>query len=135
VGRGTDAPFEQIGADWINGVELAFYLNARNLDGIRVYPVRFQPTESVFAGKMIEGVRFVVVDREAFNSAGFGLELAHAIQRLYPGKINFEASRFLIGARAAVETLKWGENLADIKPWLDASIAEFLERRAPFLLY
>ncbi len=135
VGRGTDTPFEQIGADWINGVELAFYLNARELPGVRVYPVRFQPTESVFAGKTIEGVRFAVVDREKFDSVGFGLELAHALQRLYPGKVNFEACRFLIGSRAPVETLKWGENLADIQPFLKSNVQEFLERRSPFLLY
>jgi uncharacterized protein YbbC (DUF1343 family) len=135
VGRGTDAPFEQIGADWINGVELAFYLNARSLPGVRVYPVRFKPTESVFAGRTIEGVRFDVVDRDVFDSVGFGLELAHALQRLYPGKVNFEACRFLIGSRAVVETLKWGEDLADIQAFLDRSVAQFLARRNPFLLY
>jgi uncharacterized protein YbbC (DUF1343 family) len=135
VGRGTDAPFDQVGASWINGVELAFYLNARDLPGVRVYPVRFQPFESVFAGQTIEGVRFAVVDRDAFDSVGFGLELAHALQRLYPGRINFEASRFLIGARAAVETLKWGEDLEDIQPWLAKTRFDYLRRRAPFLLY
>lgn len=135
VGRGTDAPFEQIGADWINGVELAFYLNARNLPGVRVYPVRFKPAESVFAGQTIEGVRFDVVDRDVFDSVGFGLELAHALQRLYPGKVNFEACRFLIGARAVVETLKWGEDLAGIRAFLDRGVAQFQARRSPFLLY
>ncbi|MEN6603550.1 MAG: exo-beta-N-acetylmuramidase NamZ domain-containing protein, partial [Bryobacteraceae bacterium] len=46
VGRGTDAPFEQVGADWIKGPELAAYLNRRLLPGVRVYPTRFTPTSS-----------------------------------------------------------------------------------------
>ncbi len=77
VGRGTDAPFEQIGADWIHGPELAAFLNGRYIPGVRVYPTRFRPTSSNFAGQAIEGVRFVVTDRDAFDSypAGTGIGL------------------------------------------------------------
>ena len=58
VGRGTDAPFEQIGADFISGRELAAYLNRRQIPGVRVYPTRFTPADSNFKGVRIEGVRF-----------------------------------------------------------------------------
>ena len=44
VGRGTDQPFEQIGAPWIDGPQLAAALNARRLPGIRFYPITFTPT-------------------------------------------------------------------------------------------
>ncbi len=135
VGRGTDIPFEQVGASWINGVELAFFLNSRQIPGVRIYPVEFKPTASVFAGQKIGGVRFVVVDREVFDSVGFGLELAHALERLYPGKIDFEGSSKLLGSRAVIETLKWGEELDDIEPFLSEELDTFLERREPFLLY
>ncbi len=90
VGRGTDTPFEQIGADWIRGVELAQFLNARSIPGVRVYATRFQPESSNFKGKPVEGVRFVVTNRELFSSVRLGLEIAYALQKLYPGKIDFE---------------------------------------------
>src|ERR1019366_3572994 len=108
VGRGTDAPFEQIGADWIRGPELAQFLNNWVLPGVRVYPTRFQPASGPFAGKVIDGVRFVIVNREQLNSVRVGLDVAYALQRLYPGKINLEACRFLIGSREVVDALKAG---------------------------
>ncbi len=119
VGRGTDVPFEQIGAEWINGEQLATSLNARAVPGIAIYPVRFQNKA---------GVRFVVTDREAFNAVQFGLELAATLNTLYPGKLDFEASRNLIGSRAVVDALKSAtEPTFDLRP--------FLTRRAVFLLY
>jgi uncharacterized protein YbbC (DUF1343 family)/CubicO group peptidase (beta-lactamase class C family) len=125
VGRGTDAPFEQIGAEWIDGEKLAESLNARALPGIRVYPVRFQPATS---RKPLEGVRFVVTDRERFDSVRFGLELAATLRTLYPGKLDFESSRNLIGSRAVVDALKSGTEPS-------YSLRPFLTRRAVFLLY
>jgi uncharacterized protein YbbC (DUF1343 family)/CubicO group peptidase (beta-lactamase class C family) len=140
VGRGTDAPFEQIGADWIRGAVLADYLNKRYIPGVRVYPTRFTPTSSNFAGKEIEGVRFVVTDRESFDSTRLGLEIAAGLQNLYPGKIDFEKCRFLIGSRAMVEKLKQGIPVEDTDAssfWMDAQqqAAAFDERRKPYLLY
>ncbi|MDQ6665218.1 MAG: DUF1343 domain-containing protein, partial [Acidobacteriota bacterium] len=76
VGRGTDSPFEIIGADFIHGRQLAAYLNARAIPGVRVYPTRFQPASSHFAGKTIEGVRFLIENRNVFDSSRLGLELA-----------------------------------------------------------
>src|SRR5436309_6158412 len=62
VGRGTDAPFERIGADWINGVQLAEYMNRREIPGIRVYPVRFMPESSHLSGKQLEGLGFEITN-------------------------------------------------------------------------
>src|SRR5258708_7259046 len=68
VGRGTDAPFEQVGADWIRGAELAHFLNERSIPGVRMYPTRFQPAASNYKDKLIEGVRFVVTNRDQFSA-------------------------------------------------------------------
>jgi uncharacterized protein YbbC (DUF1343 family) len=135
VGRGTDAPFEQIGADWIHGAELAQFLNARSLPGVRVYATGFVPGSSVFQGKSIEGVRFVIVNREQFNSVRLGLELAYALQQLYPGKIDFEACRFLIGNRKVVDALKRGDDLHTIERIFAEDLEAFAQRRRPYLLY
>jgi uncharacterized protein YbbC (DUF1343 family) len=135
VGRGTDAPFEQIGADWIRGPELAQFLNARYIPGVRVYATRFTPSDSNFKGKTIEGVRFVITNRDLFDSVRFGLEIAHALQRLYPGKIDFEQSKSLIGNRMVLDALKAGQEPSAILQRLDDSLAAYLVRRRPFLLY
>jgi uncharacterized protein YbbC (DUF1343 family) len=135
VGRGTDAPFEQIGADWIHGAELAQFLNRWVLPGARVYATKFQPSSGPFSGKTIEGVRFVIVNREQLNSVRLGLDVAYALQRLYPGKINFEACRFLIGSREVVDALKAGIAPGVIEERLREQVQKFEDRRREFLLY
>ncbi len=135
VGRGTDAPFEQIGADWIRGVELAQALNGRSIPGVRVYPTRFTPADSVFKGKSIEGVRFVIVNRETLNSARLGLELASALLRLYPGKLDLEACKRSIGNRKVIDELKAGVDPGTIEEHLLDDLAAFEARVKPFLLY
>ncbi len=135
VGRGTDAPFEQIGADWIHGAELAQALNTRSIPGLRVYATRFQPNDSVFKGKNIEGVRFVILNRETFNSVRLGFELAFALQRLYPGKLDIEACKLSIGNRKVIDAMKAGADPGTIEQHMADDLAAFAERRKPFLMY
>jgi uncharacterized protein YbbC (DUF1343 family) len=135
VGRGTDAPFEQIGADWIQGELLARDLNSRFIPGVRVYPTTFCPNSSHFAGRTIQGVRFVITDREAFDSTRLGIELAAALQKLYPGKIDFEACRFLIGNRDTIRKLQSGEDASAIWSEAQEQAAQFDSRRKQYLLY
>jgi uncharacterized protein YbbC (DUF1343 family)/CubicO group peptidase (beta-lactamase class C family) len=135
VGRGTDAPFEQIGADWItDAAGLAQYLNSHFIPGVRVYPTRFRPTASNLAGKDLNGVRFVVTDREAFDSTRLGIEVAAALQKFYPGKLDFEKCRTLIGNRQTIEDLKAGKDPSVI--WTEAQheASQFVERRKRFLI-
>jgi uncharacterized protein YbbC (DUF1343 family) len=135
VGRGTDAPFEQIGADWIRGAELAQFLNSWVLPGVRVYATKFQPGSGPFKGKPIEGVRFVILNREQLNSVRLGLDVAYALQRLYPGKINFEACRFLLGSREVVDALKSGTGPGNIEENTREPLQQFEARRRAYLLY
>ena len=135
VGRGTDAPFEQIGADWIQGPELAEFLNARAIPGVHVSATRFQPVESVFKGKNIEGVRFEIMDRESFDSVRFGLELAFALNRLYPGKIDFDRCKLSIGNRKTIDAMKAGAEPSAIEQAMANDLAAYMDRRKAFLLY
>jgi uncharacterized protein YbbC (DUF1343 family)/CubicO group peptidase (beta-lactamase class C family) len=135
VGRGTDAPFEQIGADFIRGPELAAYLNRRRIPGVRVYATRFQPTSSNLAGTAVEGVRFVSTNRDDFDTARLGLEIAAALQKLYPGKIDFEANRRLIGSMEVVRALTAGDDPQDIQEKMADGVAAFLKLREKYLLY
>jgi uncharacterized protein YbbC (DUF1343 family) len=127
VGRGTDAPFEQVGAEWVRGVELAEFLNNRYIPGVRVYPTHLNAKT--------EGVRFVITDRDQFDSIRLGLEVAYALNKLYPGKIDFELSKQLIGNRKVIDALKAGEDPRVIEQGLMTDIAAYMNRRRPFLLY
>jgi uncharacterized protein YbbC (DUF1343 family) len=135
VGRGTEAPFEVIGAEFIHGRELAAYLNARFIPGVRAYPIRFRPVSGNLAKISVEGVRWVVTSRESFDSVRLGLEVAAAMQSLYPGKISFDVNRKLIGSEATLQALKAGEDPRAIVQKLEDPLRDFLRIREKYLLY
>ena len=135
VGRGTDAPFEMIGADFIRGTELAAYLNQRWIPGVRFYPVRFQPSASHLAGTEIHGVRITVTNRESCDSARLGLEIAAALLKLYPGKISLEPNRKLIGNEEVMRALAAGEDPEAIRQQQQDALQPFLRLREKYLLY
>ncbi len=126
VGRKTDAPFEQIGADYIKGPDLAAYLNRRRIPGVRAYPTRFLK---------LEGVRFVITNRDDFDSTRLGLEIAAALQKLYPGKVQFSANQKLIGSAEVVRQLAAGDDPRDIQQKVADSVAAFVKLREKYLLY
>jgi uncharacterized protein YbbC (DUF1343 family) len=127
VGRGTDSPFEIVGAEFVNGPKLAAYLSARAIPGVRFYPVRFQPTTSHLAGKMVDGVRFVITNRDVFDSTRLGAEIAAAVIKLYPGKIQFGVNKTLIGN---IEFAK--DPIGFMKA---ESLEKFKEVREKYLMY
>jgi uncharacterized protein YbbC (DUF1343 family)/CubicO group peptidase (beta-lactamase class C family) len=135
MGRGTDSPFEQIGADWINGPQLAQYLNSQFIPGVRVYPTHFTPTASNFKGKQINGVRFVITDRESFDSTRLGIEVATALEKLFPGHLDFDKCAPLIGNRQVIDYLKAGRDPSFICAKMQEEAAGFAQRRKPYLLY
>ena len=135
VGRGTDAPFEQVGAPWIKGRELAAYLNSRAIPGVRVYPVRFKPTESMLAGQLVEGVRFQITDRDRFSAGGFGFELMAGLQKLFPGRLDWEVNKKLLANRKLMNSLMAGRDGRDLELEAESELREFLVRRQKHLLY
>ena len=135
VGRGTDQPFEQIGAPWIDGPRLAAALNARALPGIRVYPVQFTPTSSVYAGEACQGVFFVVTNRELLQPVRLGLEVASALWMLHGDRFDPKTTARLIGSAAALARAKAGEDpVAIAASWAGAE-ANWRRLRAKHLLY
>ena len=135
VGRGTDAPFEWVGADWIDGSAFAVALNARHIPGVRFYPVAFKPASSNLEGIPVQGVRFLITDREQLNTARLGLEIAGTLQRMYPDRLRFLDNSKLIGSRRDMEDLQKGMDPRLIQERNEARIKAFLERRAKYLLY
>jgi uncharacterized protein YbbC (DUF1343 family)/CubicO group peptidase (beta-lactamase class C family) len=113
VGRGTDSPFEQLGAPWIDGPRLAAELNRRNLPGVRFYPVSFTPTASRFANERCHGVFFIVTDRDRLRPVRVGAEVASALYRLFPGAFEVDKVGRLFGADT-VKRIRAGEDPAAI---------------------
>jgi uncharacterized protein YbbC (DUF1343 family) len=135
VGRGTDAPFEMIGANFIHGPDLAAYLNQRWIPGVRVYPVRFQPSAGPLAGSEIDGIRFQITSRDRLDSARLGIEIAAALLKLYPGEIGLEVDQNLIGNEEMLRALAAGVDPEVIRQRQQDAIQPFLELREKYLLY
>lgn len=135
VGRGTDAPFEQIGADFIGGRELATYLNERQIPGVRAYATSFTPAESNFKGTRVEGVRFEIANRELLDATRLGLEIAGAIQKLYPAKIDWTPAQRLMGSADVVKRLEAGEDPRAIQQSFQDAVAGFVKLREQYLIY
>ena len=132
VGRGTDTPFEVVGAEWIRGAELAANLNARDIPGVKFYSLTLKPTSSHLSGKLIEGVGFTLTNRDAFNAGRFGLEVANALAQLYPKKLDFSVNWKLIGNAAVIEALGKG---SDAQEAGRKGMDDFLKLREKYLLY
>jgi uncharacterized protein YbbC (DUF1343 family)/CubicO group peptidase (beta-lactamase class C family) len=135
VGRGTDTPFEVIGAPWIDGQKLAEALNRAGLAGVRFVPVRFTPKSSKFANEEIGGVNIVITDRGSFRPVATGLEIAYQLNQHYSGTWKVDDYLRLLVNRAALASLKDGKTPAEIIVTWQAGLAEFAAVRKRFLLY
>ena len=135
VGRGTDTPFEQIGAPWIDGSRLADALNARHLAGVRFYPVRFTPAAATFNGEDCQGVFIVVTDRTAVRPVRVGVEIASALVKLFPGRLHVDMAHRLFGSADGLSRVAAGEDPASIAASWAGAEARWRQVRAKYLLY
>ncbi len=136
VGRGTDTPFEMVGAPYVtNDVRLAAELNRAALPGVRFYPLRFTPTYSTFKDKPCGGVRIVLNDRDALNAVDVGLTIATTMQRLYGTNFAADRMQVLLREPSVLAGIKAGKPAAELKAGWAADLEAFKQRREPFLLY
>jgi uncharacterized protein YbbC (DUF1343 family)/CubicO group peptidase (beta-lactamase class C family) len=135
VGRGTDTPFEQVGAPWIDGVKLAEALNGRRIPGVRFYPVRFTPASSVYAKEPCNGVFIVIADRNALRPVRLGVEIASAIFKLHPDRYDFKNTVRLLGSQASIDRIRRGDDPAEIARAWSADEENWRRVRAKYLIY
>jgi uncharacterized protein YbbC (DUF1343 family)/CubicO group peptidase (beta-lactamase class C family) len=136
VGRGTETPFEVVGAPWITDPKgLAEALNGLAMPGVTFQPVNFQPDSSVYAGQMLGGVRLVVTDRDALRPVTVGLTLGRTLLERYPAQFRAASIQNLLVNRSTIWALLRGDSLARLKQWAEADRASFLQRRASYLIY
>jgi uncharacterized protein YbbC (DUF1343 family)/CubicO group peptidase (beta-lactamase class C family) len=135
VGRGTDTPFEVVGAPWMKGRELAAYLNARGIAGVRFVPVTFTPAAAVYSGVKCEGVNVVLTERNALDAPELGIELAAALQRLYPANFKIGRMAELLVNQAAFDGLMAGEDPRRIEQDWQEELEKFEVIRKKYLIY
>jgi len=135
VGRGTDTPFELLGAPWINGSELAQYLNARDISGVRFVPVSFTPTASTSAGQKCQGVNIILVERNGFDAPELGVELASALHKLYPEQFHMDRMNELLVNQAAFDAIAKGDDPRRIAEDWREPLEKFMQVRQKYLIY
>jgi uncharacterized protein YbbC (DUF1343 family)/CubicO group peptidase (beta-lactamase class C family) len=135
VGRGTDTPFEIVGAPWIKPKELADYLNLRQIQGVRFVPVTFKPNASRYKDLSCGGVNIIVTDRNFLDAAELGLELAAALKKLYPDDYKMDKLIDLIGNQSTFEALNADVDPRRIAQDVQEQIERFVEVRKNYLLY
>ena len=135
VGRGTDTPFEVLGAPWMKSKELAAYLNARGIAGIRFVPVTFTPASSNYSGQLCQGVSFVVTDRNGFDAPELGMELASALRKLYPNDYKIERLSELLMNQSAYDALVAGQDPRRIAQDWQEGLQKFQKVREKYLIY
>jgi uncharacterized protein YbbC (DUF1343 family)/CubicO group peptidase (beta-lactamase class C family) len=135
VGRGTDTPFEVVGAPWIDGPKLAGYLNGRRIPGVRFIPIRFKPTTSVFKNEDCAGINIVITDRGRFQSVFTGIEVAVALHSLFPADWKVDSYLRLLVNSDALNRLKRGESAEELTRSWRPALENFQRQRARVLLY
>jgi len=135
VGRGTDTPFELLGAPWVNGGELAQYLNARDISGVRFVPMSFTPTASAYAGQKCQGINIILVERNGFDAPELGVELASALHKLYPEQFHMERMNDLLVNQAAFDAIAKGDDPRRIAEDWREPLEKFMQLRQKYLIY
>jgi uncharacterized protein YbbC (DUF1343 family)/CubicO group peptidase (beta-lactamase class C family) len=135
VGRGTDTPFELLGAPWMKSRELAAYLNARGIAGVRFVPVTFTPASSNYSGQKCDGVNLVLTDRNALDAPELGIELAAALRKLYPADYKMERMIELLVNQNAYDGIVAGEDPRRIAQDWQEDLNRFEGLRKKYLLY
>ncbi|MFZ0084574.1 MAG: DUF1343 domain-containing protein [Candidatus Acidiferrales bacterium] len=135
VGRGTDTPFEQVGAPWIHSDELLKSLTPRQIPGVRFSAANFTPSSGLYSGEACAGVKLEITGRDTFDSVRTGLEIADALHRLYPERFQITKLADLLGSEASVDALIAYQTPVNIIASWASDLAAFRALRAKYLIY
>ncbi len=135
VGRGTDTPFEVIGAPYIDDVKLASQLNALGQPGVRFVPIRFTPDYSVHKDESCGGVNIIITDRHKLRVVPLGIDIARVLHELYPKSFPLAKVGRLLCHPSTLEALGQAKTLVQIEALWKTEQVKFASRRAKYLLY
>ncbi|MEZ5386522.1 MAG: DUF1343 domain-containing protein [Prosthecobacter sp.] len=135
VGRGTDTPFEVLGAPYVNDLRLSYELNKLGLPGVQFTPIRFTPTTSIFKNETCGGVRIAITDRNALKPVETGIAIVCALQRLYPKSFDLEKMNTLLNHKSSIKPIREGTSWKKILDAWNGETSQFEMRRREFLRY
>jgi uncharacterized protein YbbC (DUF1343 family)/CubicO group peptidase (beta-lactamase class C family) len=135
VGRGTDTPFELVGAPWITASALSSYLGARSIAGVHFAAADFTPNSSKYEGRVCHGVRIFLDNRAALDSPALGIELAAALHHLYPQRFELNKALAMVGSKRVLDQIGAGEDPRTIVAGYQPELRKFRLLRAQYLLY
>jgi uncharacterized protein YbbC (DUF1343 family) len=135
VGRGTDMPFEVVGAPWIVSDKLSAYLDKRRIAGVRFEPVNFTPAADRYTDRVCHGVSIELENRESLDSPALGIELIAALYHLYPREFRLDSTLGMVGSARVLEQIKSGEDPNSIVREWQSSLRDFSLLRSRYLLY
>jgi len=135
VGRGTDTPFEVLGAPWLNDKMLALGLNRLNLPGVLFMPLQYTPGSSKFEGQLCRGVSIQITDRDQFESVRTGFEIALTLRRLF--KMQWKTGNLgrLLGNEPVLKAIRNGRSYPEILDIYTPDLEKFKQRRLQYLIY
>jgi len=135
VGRGTQTPFEVVGAPWIDADKLVAEMKSRNLPGVKFTPYHFTPDSSKFKGELCHGFKITITDRHAFDTIGTGLNLLSALCKINPTTYKIEPNHGLVGSMDVIERIKKGEPIDKVRESYKNELSEFIKIRNQFIYY
>jgi len=135
VGRGTETPFEEFGAPWINGEEVAAALNSRHLAGVQFKNQPFIPGAGLYSSQRCGGVGMRITDRQAVRAMRMGVEIAAIFKKLYPDKFDPEKLLTLVGNAETIRQLQAGVPPEQIVASWSSDLANFDTVRRKYFLY
>jgi len=135
VGRGTESPFEEFGAPWIIGADVASDLNALHLPGLHFSDQPFIPVSGLYGGRRCGGVGVRVTDRAAVRSIRMGIEIASILKKRYPNDFDPSKLMVLLGNQQTIDMLDKGDSPEEIVNRWAASLAEFDATRRKYFIY
>ena len=135
VGRGTDTPFEVVGAPWIDGEALAKKLADSGVEGVAIEPIKFTPTASKCEGEECSGVKMTVTDPVKLDAVKLGVALMSTLASDYADKWETKNANTLLLNNETLEAIRAGKSVKEIAPTWKADLDRFLEERANYLIY
>ncbi len=135
--RGTDKPFRQFGAPWIDSKRLADRLNKLNLQAMRFEPTQFTPTSSKYKGQACNGVRVITTDRDRLEPYYSGVLIVNEIYRMYRDKFEWKIGHFdrLCGTAKVRQTISSGASVKILRATWQMKLRAFRQIRDKYLIY
>lgn len=135
VGRGTDTPFEIIGAPWMNAGAMTAELRSADLPGIAIIPTRFTPKSSKFENEECQGLQLLITDRSTLDPIRLGFAIAAAFRKVHPDQWEHKNYNRLLSSQKLYDALIAGQSLNDLSQIPRDDLESFSDRRQQFLKY